>query len=66
MDRLYMKYFVLKPRGTDAYAEASRRAMAIYADSIMEENRSLSLDLIKWVQEEDRIANPAVETTGAN
>lgn len=31
MDGLMMKYFVLKPRGNDAYAAASRAAMHAYA-----------------------------------
>ena len=34
MNGLVMKYFVLKPKGTDVYALASRRAIAMYAETI--------------------------------
>ena len=39
---LRMKYFVLKPRGNDLYAKASRKAMYSYADEIMDKNRELA------------------------
>ena len=38
MSGLFMKYFVLKPAGNDAYAAASRAAMFRYALFIREEN----------------------------
>jgi len=56
MDGLMMKYFVLKPKGTDVYARASRCAMLRYADEIMEDNRDFALDLVKWVTDEEHAA----------
>jgi hypothetical protein len=47
---LKMKYFILKPKGNNAYAKASRAAMKAYADSIQKENFLLALDLEKWLQ----------------
>ncbi len=52
MSGLAMKYFVLKPRGLDAYAFASREAMWEYAKAIEGENPSLAADLREWVQQE--------------
>lgn len=48
MDGLVMKYFVLKPKGDDEYAKASRKAMMMYAASIRKENLKLSTELIEW------------------
>ena len=42
MTGLEMKYFVLKPRGNDRYAAASRAAMRRYADVIVGENPALA------------------------
>ena len=52
MKGLQMKYFVLKPKGDDAYAKASRVAMHYYADSIKEENPELAESLDNWAEEE--------------
>jgi len=52
MEGLVMKYFVLKPKGTDIYAVASRKAMITYAQIISKENPQLSDDLILWAGEE--------------
>ena len=52
MKGLEMKYFVLKPRGSDKYAEASRAAMMEYARVIKHENPELSSDLFDWVHRE--------------
>jgi hypothetical protein len=49
---LVMKYFVLKPRGDDNYAIASRRALLAYADYIEIENHQLAADLRAWVERE--------------
>lgn len=49
MEGLMMKYFVLKPRGNDAYAYASRSAMERYALIIRKENPQLADALIAWV-----------------
>jgi hypothetical protein len=54
VDGLLMKYFVLKPNGDDAYADASRNAMSAYAASIRSTNLSLADDLLKWVIREQR------------
>ena len=56
MSGLEMKYFVLKPKGNDVYAHASRAAMLTYAEEIIFSDRDLALDLIKWVADEDRKA----------
>jgi hypothetical protein len=49
---LEMKYFVLKPRGTSRYAEASRIAMTVYADHIAAENEELAKQLRSWSRKE--------------
>lgn len=49
---LQMKYFVLKPKGNDSYALASRKAMRAYATSIASENKELSRDLFDWARHE--------------
>lgn len=52
MAGLKLKYFVLKPKGDDAYARASRAAMREYARMIRKKNQELSDDLLAWVEEE--------------
>ncbi len=47
-----MKYFVLKPRGDDPYARASRAAMRRYAKLIDSENPQLAKDLRDWAESE--------------
>ena len=49
MTGLTMKYFVLKPRGDDEYAFASRMAMQTYASHIEQENPELCQELHEWV-----------------
>ena len=61
MSGLMMKYFVLKPKGNDPYAEASRCAMYAYAQSIEEENPDLSSDLIEWWDRERKAALDAAK-----
>ena len=51
---LLMKYFVLKPRGTDAYAQASQTAMYAYARAIKEENPVLAYELESWAAREEK------------
>jgi hypothetical protein len=46
-----MKYFVLKPKGEDIYAKASRAAMLEYARVINRDNPELAEDLEDWVRE---------------
>jgi len=53
MSGLMMKYFVLKPHGTDIYAQASRQAMRRYAEEIESVNSELAQDLIAWVNVEE-------------
>jgi len=57
MDGLLMKYFVLKPNGKDAYAQASRAAMRAYANAIEAVNLELADSLQEWVQLENAKAN---------
>lgn len=52
MDGLLMKYFVLKPSGTDTYAAASRAAMRAFANVIRSENVQLSDDPRAWADRE--------------
>ena len=52
MSGLMMKYFVLKPAGTHAYAKASRMAMRKYADAIQQENPALATELREWTDRE--------------
>ena len=47
-----MKYFVLKPEGTDAYAKASRKAMRAYALGIGSVNPKLADELLGWAGNE--------------
>ncbi len=54
---LELKYFVLKPRGGDPHARASREAMKAYAHSIREHDPDLYRDLIDWVWVETQEAN---------
>lgn len=44
-----MKYFVLKPEGTDPYAKASREALVAYAESIKTHDPGLAEELWRWV-----------------
>lgn len=43
-----MKYFVLKPRGIDRHALASREAMRAYAYVIEAEDPLLAKELLRW------------------
>jgi len=52
MPGLELKYFVLKPKGKDAYADASRKAMIEYALTIQHENKDLCAELMVWVAKE--------------
>lgn len=49
---LYMKYFVLKPRGNSIHATASRCAMRAYARFIEAEDPDLAKALNAWVTNE--------------
>ena len=60
MDGLLMKYFVLKPRGGDIYAKASRKAMRSYATMVGQENPTLAKQLRDWADDEQVDANTEV------
>lgn len=60
-----MKYFVLKPRGSDSYAAASRAALLAYASGIEGENPELAADLRDWAARE-RDETWAVDTSPEN
>lgn len=49
---LKLKYFVLKPKGDDIYAKASREAMKTYANYIEEINPQFANDLKDWADRE--------------
>lgn len=59
MSGLIMKYFVLKPGGSDEYAWASRQAMLTYADAIAEVNPELAEELTQWVNRTDPVLKKA-------
>lgn len=61
---LIMKYFVLKPKGTDEYAEASRRAMYEYAKVIDNTNPLLAQELQHWANAEEVEALAVQKGTG--
>lgn len=52
MNMLLMKYFVLKPRGMDWHAHASRMAMVAYAQAIKGHEPELAQELLDWVAKE--------------
>jgi hypothetical protein len=60
---LEMKYFVLKPHGSDAYAKASRAAMREYATLIYGENPDLARDLRDWADREQFKATSSSRST---
>ena len=55
---LMMKYFVLKPKGSDPFASASRAAMLRYADMIKPHDPNLAEDLYQWALREAADAYP--------
>lgn len=59
---LQMKYFVLKPKGSDTYARASRCALEEYATVIAGENPVLARDIRNWIDQERNAA--IAEETG--
>jgi hypothetical protein len=65
---LEMKYFILKPKGTDAFAKASRAAMRVYAKHMIEVDHDLADELRMWADRE-QIATldqdePATDSAG--
>jgi hypothetical protein len=55
MSKLEMMYFVLKPKGNDLFAEASRAAMKQYARviGVDAENHTFRDSLIQWARDEE-------------
>ncbi len=53
---LKMKYFILKPKGVDDYAQASRWAMQTYANAIHPTNPKLAKELGDWAFKERQVA----------
>lgn len=49
---LKMKYFVLKPKGNNKYAAASRYAMKAYAKKIIDSDPELAEELVNWANKE--------------
>lgn len=52
MSGLEMKYFVLKPKGDNPYARASRSALLAYASEINNTNPEMARELVDWVDNE--------------
>ena len=46
---LLTKYFVLKPKGDNLHAVASRKAMISYANTIEPEDSELATQLRQWI-----------------
>ena len=61
MTELMLKYFVLKPKGEDVYAKASRTAMHAYARVIRETNPEFSAEIADWASLEGAEANFGVK-----
>ncbi len=61
MSNLQLKYFVLKPKGNNIYAEASRIAIQAYAYHVWDEDPELREGLLEWVRNET-----ATPTVGEN
>jgi hypothetical protein len=57
MSGLLMKYFVLKPAGSDIFAAASRKAMRAYAMHVMEDNPIFAQELRDWADREQIAAH---------
>jgi len=52
MTLIDLKYYVLKPKGSDPYAAASRAAMRQFAVSIEPVNPKLAEELFRWAAQE--------------
>ena len=49
---IQMKYFVLKPKGSNPYAAAARAAMRQYARLIKDTDFDLHAELMEWADRE--------------
>lgn len=63
---ILLKYFVLKPGGTNDYARASRTAMRVFATEIEQSDPRLSAQVKQWAYDEERkiVTEGKHETTG--
>lgn len=52
-----LKYFVLKPKGLDIHAMASRAALKTYAMILQAEDPKMALEMRNWANNEMEIAN---------
>lgn len=57
VDGLLLKYFVLKPKGADWHAEASRAGMIAYAEIARRHNPVFADELLDWAKKEQSEAN---------
>lgn len=57
MDGLLLKYFVLRPKGIDAHAQASREAMLAYSNRMSYSNPLLAGEIASWVKKEQSEAD---------
>ena len=61
---LVMKYFVLSPTSKDSqHAKASREAMRVYADMIMQVDPEWADDIRKWVGKSETEATKPTRCT---
>ncbi len=58
---LFLKYFVLKPKGSDIYAKASRNAMLDYARTIEVANPNFAEEIRSWAYDEETFSTPKEE-----
>lgn len=59
---LEMKYFILKPKGCDDFALASREAMLTYAAIIKNADPELAEALVEWViKEKEVVSMPEID-----
>ena len=58
---LLLRYFVIKPKGNNIYAKASREAMWKYAEVIESTNLIFADDLKEWALKEESLAKKCVE-----
>ena len=66
MSGLQMKYFILKPGGSGAFASASRSAMREFASAIRPHNSELAADVERWANEEtDKAETAAIAALNA-
>lgn len=53
VEKLLLKYFVLKPEGDSRYSQASRSALKAFARSIRSYDLNIAHELEKWAKREE-------------